>query len=106
MNSERVEMSRRYSHIGMSSHSNSTYTIQYLNAFRVLYDSKEPVDVIALPMLYCLRHYLELALKENIKYFSEFSGSKSMVNRLAKNAQYKRVSRFIFRALGVGEKKG
>lgn len=66
----------------MSSHSNSTYALQYLEAFRVLYDSKEPVDTIALPMLYCLRHYLELALKVNIKYFSEYSGSRRVLKNL------------------------
>ncbi len=75
---EKWEKARRFSHIGMSSNNNFTYATQYLIAYEVLYKSKEPVDIIALPMLYLMRHYLELALKHNIAYLSEFSGSYNM----------------------------
>ncbi|MHA2830037.1 hypothetical protein [Vibrio harveyi] len=72
------EKARRFSHVGMSSSNNFSYAIQYLNAYEVLYKSNEPVDTIGLPMLYVMRHYLELALKYNIAYLSEFSGSTNM----------------------------
>ncbi|NQZ92054.1 MAG: hypothetical protein HRT97_06890 [Moritella sp.] len=81
MNNNRWEQTRRYSHIGISSNSNATYAIQYLNAYEILYESKHPIDTIALPMLYTMRHYLELALKSNIEYFHEFSGSRNMVGK-------------------------
>ncbi|MFC3156066.1 hypothetical protein [Gilvimarinus japonicus] len=81
MNSNRWEKARRYSHIGMSSDCNFTYAFQYQKAYEILYKSQAPVDTIALPMLYSMRHYLELALKYNIEYFSDFSGSKSMVGK-------------------------
>ncbi|HHX8542397.1 TPA: hypothetical protein ACVO3M_004627 [Vibrio diabolicus] len=73
------EKARRFSHVGMSSSNNFTYAFQYLSAYEVLYKSNEPVDTIALPMLYVMRHYLELALKYNITYLHEFSGSMNMV---------------------------
>lgn len=79
MNNERVEKARRYSHVGMFSGNNFAYAMQYELAFETLYDSNNSVDLIALPMLFSLRHYLELILKYNIDYFSEFSGSSSMV---------------------------
>ncbi|MCM5509603.1 hypothetical protein [Vibrio sp. SCSIO 43169] len=75
---EKWEKARRFSHVGMSSSNNFTYAIQYLRAYEVLYKSDEPVDTIALPMLYVMRHYLELALKYNVAYLSEFSGSTNM----------------------------
>lgn len=85
MNIERVEQARRYSHVGMSSGNNFVYAMQYELAFETLYESNNPVDLIALPMLFSLRHYLELILKYNIDYFSEFSGSSSM----AENKKHK-----------------
>lgn len=75
---ERWEKARRFSHIGMSSSNNFTYAFQYLSAYEVLYKSNQPVDTIALPMLYLMRHYLELALKHNVAYLSDFSGSMNM----------------------------
>ncbi len=80
MNYQRVEQSRRYSHIGMSSDSNYVYAMQYEKSFNILYNSNEAIDTIALPMLYSLRHYLELILKANIEYFHEFSTLDDMVN--------------------------
>jgi len=80
LNKQRIEQSRRYSHIGMSSDSNYTYAMQYKKSFNILYDANEAVDTIALPMLYSLRHYLELILKANIEYFYEFSELDDMVN--------------------------
>ncbi len=62
------------SYVGMHSHDNFEYAIQYKKAFFTLYESGQPIDTIALPMMFLLRHYLELALKYNIEYFQEFSG--------------------------------
>jgi len=81
MKNTRWEQARRYSHIGMSSNNNFVYAMQYYASFEILYDSTAPVDTIALPLLYSMRHYLELILKYNIEYFHEFSGSKSMVGK-------------------------
>ncbi|MEZ9573375.1 hypothetical protein AB4249_08105 [Vibrio sp. 10N.261.55.F4] len=75
------EKARRFSHIGMSSDCNLSYAWQYQNAYEVLYKSNAPADTIALPMLYIMRHYLELALKFNIDYFHEYSGSRNMVGK-------------------------
>ena len=81
MTNNRREQSRRYSHIGISSNSNFTYAMQYQRSYEILYKSDAPVDTIALPMLYSMRHYLELVLKFNIEYFHEFSGSRNMVGK-------------------------
>ena len=71
---------RVYSHIGISSDSNYVYAMQYEKSFNILYDANEAIDTIALPMLYSLRHYLELILKANIEYFHKFSKLNDMVN--------------------------
>lgn len=81
MNDTRWNKSRRYSHVGMSSNCNFTYASQYQNAYEILYNSNTPVDTIALPMLYSMRHYLELVMKYNVEYFHEFSGSRDMVGK-------------------------
>ena len=81
MSNNRWEQARRFSHIGVSSNSIFNYAQQYQRAFELLYESDDAVDRIALQMLYCLRHYLELALKYNIEHFSEFSRSSSMVGK-------------------------
>ncbi len=83
MNKERWEQSRRYSHIGQVSHSNFAYAFQYSEAFELLYKSNAPVDTIVHPLMFTLRHYLELILKANIEYFGKFSGSDCLIQRLA-----------------------
>ena len=68
----------------MLSHDNFKYAIQYKSAFEILYNSINTdivIDSIALPLMYTLRHYLELILKANIEYFSKFSQSASMVDK-------------------------
>ena len=82
MNLEKVKQSKRFSHVGMHSNTNDTYAMQYKEAFDTLYESSKPVDTIALPMMFLMRHYLELILKSNIMYFSEFSDSKSMLKNI------------------------
>lgn len=82
MNIDKVEQSKRFSHVGMHSNTNDTYAMQYKEAFDTLYESSKSVDIIALPMMFLMRHYLELILKSNIMYFSEFSESKSMLKNI------------------------
>lgn len=82
MNIDKVEQSKRFSHVGMHSNTNDTYAMQYKEAFDTLYESSKSVDTIALPMMFLMRHYLELILKSNIMYFSEFSESKSMLKNI------------------------
>ena len=82
MNLEKVEQSERFSHVGIHSNTNETYAMQYKEAFDTLYESSKPVDTITLPMMFLMRHYLELILKSNIMYFSEFSNSKSMLKNI------------------------
>ncbi len=77
-----MEQRKRFSHIGMHSNTNETYAMQYKEAFDTLYKSSKPADMIALPMMFLMRHYLELILKSNIMYFSKFSESKSMLKRI------------------------
>ena len=82
MNIDKVEQSKRFSHVGMHSNTNDTYAMQYKEAFDILYESSKSVDTIALPMMFLLRHCIELILKSNIMYFSEFSESKSMLKNI------------------------
>lgn len=56
--------------------------MQYKEAFDTLYESSKLVDTIALPMMFLMRHYLELILKYNIKYFSKFSESEYMLTKI------------------------
>lgn len=50
---------------------------QYENAINILIneiiEEKSRIDVIAFPLLYLMRHTIELALKENIKYLKKYS---------------------------------
>jgi len=62
-----MKQSKRFSHVGMHSNTNNTYAMQYKEAFDTLYESSKAVDTIALPMMFLLRHYLELILKSNIR---------------------------------------
>ncbi len=82
MGIDKIEQSKRFSHVGMHSNTNDTYAMQYKEAFDTLYESAKPIDAIALPMMFLLRHYLELILKSNIMYFSEYSESKSMLKNI------------------------
>ncbi len=82
MNKEKLEEIKRFSHIGMHSGSNIVYAMQYKEAFDTLYNSEKAVDTIALPMMFLMRHYLELILKYNIKYFNEFSDTDFLIGRL------------------------
>ena len=57
------------------------YAIQYKEAYKLLYKTKT-IDSIAIPILFLIRHYLELILKANIKYFAKYSESNSMIKEI------------------------
>ncbi len=83
-----IEKLSYLSYIGMTTHDNFKYALQYKSAFEILYNSINTdivIDSIALPLMYTLRHYLELILKANIEYFSKFSQSKNMGNKDSKH---------------------
>lgn len=65
------------SYIGYTPKENASYTIQYQEAFEFLFNNrdnaKKESKLIDLPLLYLLRHYLELSFKYNIDYFKDFS---------------------------------
>lgn len=82
MDNEKLEEIKRFSYIGMHSGSNIVYAMQYKEAFDTLYNSKKAVDTIALPMMFLMRHYLELILKYNIKYLNEFSDTNFLIGSL------------------------
>ena len=60
------------------------YLKTYHNAFNILVKNIEEtnvhVDTIAYPMLFLLRHCLELGFKANIRYFSKFSEKYDFTN--------------------------
>jgi len=82
MDFNKIEQSRRFSYVGQYSSTNYTYALQYKQAFDTLYESSDAVDSIALPMMFLMRHYLELILKTNIIYFSQYSESNFMVEKI------------------------
>jgi len=82
MNQNEIEQSEKIAFMGIYTDPDFSYTFQYKEALDLLYQSDKPIDTIALPMMFLMRHYLELMLKYNIKYFSKFSESKSMIKKL------------------------
>ena len=72
----KVELDKLQAYIGYS-HSDMNLVGQYENAVDILVNQiiKEGnrVDLIAHPLLYLMRHSIELALKENIRYLNKYS---------------------------------
>ena len=72
----RVEMDRLQAYVGYS-HSEMNLVGQYENVVDILVnkiiEDGSRVDLIAHPLLYLMRHSIELALKENIKYLNKYS---------------------------------
>ena len=66
------------------------YAYQYQEAFKILVEKHRGGSHLLLPALFMLRQYLELILKEKIEYLSQFSNSKSMLNKL--NSEHKLTS--------------
>ncbi len=80
MKNKKYIESKRYSHVGIHSDSNKAYAMQFKQAFNILYNSQNAVDTIALPMLFTVRHYLELTLKYHIEYFGKYSDTNYMIS--------------------------
>ena len=61
---------------GVYSFTSGAYAVQFQNAFEILLkeENGDNITLTTLPLFYLLRHYLELALKCNIKYFQKHSG--------------------------------
>lgn len=70
------QLERLKAYIGHT-YSNMNLVGQYENAIDILInniiDEKERVDLIAHPLLYLMRHSIELALKDNIKFLNKYS---------------------------------
>lgn len=70
------ELDRLTAYVGHS-YSDMNLVGQYENAVDILInqiiDEKHRIDTIAHPLLYLMRHSIELGLKENIKYLKKYS---------------------------------
>ncbi|MBL6444697.1 hypothetical protein JMN32_00145 [Fulvivirga sp. 29W222] len=75
-NLKRHELEALQAHIGHS-HSDMNLVGQYENAVDILINEiiqrGDAVDLVAHPLLYLMRHTIELALKENIRYLNKYS---------------------------------
>ncbi len=76
--------SRKESFIGLASENDLRIALHYVDAFKVLYESKEYQDHIVIPSLFMIRQFLELGLKYNIRKLSSISGSSNLINDLSK----------------------
>jgi hypothetical protein len=72
----KVELERLQARVG-SSYFDMNLVGQYENAIDILVnhiiERKNRVDLIAHPLLYLMRHSIELSLKENIRYLNKYS---------------------------------
>jgi len=70
------QLERLKAYVGQSN-SDMNLVGQYENAIDILInhiiEQGDRVDLIAHPLLYLMRHTIELALKENIRYFNKYS---------------------------------
>ncbi len=76
-----LPIDRKYALIG-NDYDDYSLALQYQRAYKILLVSDNSIDTIAMPILYLLRHYLELLLKINIQYFSKYSGSNNLLHNL------------------------
>lgn len=76
------------SYLGYSSNDNGVYANQYMEAFEFLFNNRNSLTgagrLVDLPLLFLLRHSIEVILKYNIDYFKDYSGSQELVNDLNK----------------------
>lgn len=74
------------SYFGYTPGNNESYAVQYQEAFEFLFNHRNEArnkgKLIDLPLLYLLRHYLELSFKYNIDYFKNYSGSDALISKL------------------------
>lgn len=75
------------SYIGYTPENNASYAVQYQDAFEYLFnnrsDAKKELKSYDLPLLYLLRHYMELSFKYNIEYFKDYSECQDMLGQLS-----------------------
>ena len=64
---KKIMNSRKESFIGLASENDLRIALHYVDAFKVLYESKEYQDHIVIPSLFMVRQFLELGLKYNIR---------------------------------------
>ena len=64
---KKIMNTRKESFIGLASENDLRIALHYVDAFKVLYESKEYQDHIVIPSLFMVRQFLELGLKYNIK---------------------------------------
>lgn len=74
------------SYIGFTPQKNASYAVQYQEAFEFMFNNrknaKKESKLVDLPLLYLLRHYLELSFKYNIEYFKNYSGKNDYLTKL------------------------
>lgn len=74
------------SYIGTISTTNTSYALQYQDAFEYLYNNRSKIiseaKLCDIPLIYLLRHYLELSFKYNIEYFKDYSNTNELVSNL------------------------
>ena len=74
------------SYIGFTPQKNASYAVQYQEAFEFMFNNrknaKKESKLVDLPLLYLLRHYLELSFKYNIEYFKNYSGKSDYLTKL------------------------
>ncbi len=78
-------MSNQYTTWFEGAGNNLDYFSQYENAIKFLLKecvNNEKIDSLVLPTLFLIRHCLELGLKYNIKFFSEYSQKNDFLKKL------------------------
>lgn len=74
------------SYIGYTPQKNASYAVQYQEAFEFLFNNrknaKKESKLIDLPLLYLLRHYIELSFKYNVEYFKDYSEKTDYLTKL------------------------
>lgn len=77
-----IAKSRKNSLIGYFSKDNLFYAVNYEQAYLTLYESDKYIDQIIHPMMFCLRHYLELMMKECIIKLFKYSEANNLISQL------------------------
>ena len=107
MNTERIEFASKYSHLDTFAFSNCRYASHYAKAFELLYSKAgdEPIDTFSLPILFLLRHYLELIIKHNIKVLSKYSKDDDYLSIIESSHDLSKLKKGFYIHLNKVEKK-
>ncbi len=90
-----LPIDRKYALIG-DDYDDYILALQYQRAYKTLLISSNSIDTIAMPILYLLRHYLELLLKTNIQYFSKYSKSDNLIEKLNQTHELEKLKNSFF----------